>query len=414
MAFQEYLNRSQEFTLKNERKTSFNESVTAIRTSRFNPKLTWGISEIRDDVITTGSGSVTTSGGAGVVSTGTTPNSYSEIRTKERGQYQSGTEGEAGMGIRIASGLISNGTLQTGEEIRWQYCDNTFGFGYGIDETGIFVFRVNNGTFEKIYQTDWNGDKVNGSGDIDTNPSNIKLNLEGGNIFQINFVWYGHGSINFFLNIKKDEDSTDNRVLIHTLQISNDLSVVDPNQPISIVCENGSGGRDLIAYVGGRQFSVVDGNSVPNTRSTVALREDFTVSSSTFVPVLAVRKKATFNGRTNSVNAFFNTINITTSQKIYGYLSIGDTVDGIWVDIPRTPVSETALEQNISATAAGSTQYRQFLAGTLGAQQTTSESTSQTSKTSMGDELVVTLWLRKQSGGTNATVSVYLSFDEEW
>jgi hypothetical protein len=341
------------FPSHDRRGTDFSELVIAIRSSKFNFKPTWGLSDLRDATTASGTGAaVVETSGEFKLSTGTASGNTSQLRTKERGQYQAGTEGEAGIGVRIP-------TAPTGTQCaEWGYFDDNNGFGYGYDATGLYVFRLSAGTKTKIYQSSWNADKVDGTGSA-SNPSGFNLNVANGLIFQINFTWYGYGSVKFYINTRDTEQAGKERILLHRLIVDESISVVDPNQPITINAINGdTTSTNFDVYVGGRQFSVVDGDSLPEIRDTPIIFTNETVGT-TLIPILAVRKKANFNGRQNSIRCILKQIDIATSQNMLWFFSYGDTVtDGSWGAIPYVDATETALEINTTLTAGNTTQFR--------------------------------------------------------
>lgn len=386
---------------RNNRRTSFQESVVAFRTNRFNYKPTWGISDLRDETSTTGTGaSVAESNGEFLLQTGTDGTGASSVVSKERGQYQSGTEGEAGIGVRIP-------TLPTGSQsARWGLYDDNNGFGYGVDATGLFVFRRNSGTETKTYQTAFNKDQVNGN-----TVSKVNLDLAEGNIFQISFVWYGYGSIDYLVNIKEFAQSKDSRVLLHTTQVDEELSIVDPNQPLTVEVDNGGTASNFQVYVGGRQFSVVQGNSESKRRTTSFELNGESVSTTSYVAIASFRKKTNFNGRQNSVNTFLKNIQVNTDNPIYFYLDYGGSVTGgSWAVAPDTKSTETALEHNTTFT--GDTANTCVTKAIVGGDKNTPISTSRSEKIAMGQSDEIILYAKHI--GTAATTNFVIDFEEEW
>ena len=136
------------------------------------------------------------------------------------------------------------------------------------------------------------------------------------------------------------------------------------------------------------------------------------VTATTYEPVLAVRKKANLNSRTNSVKAVFEKIAIGSDQKIYWYLTYGDALDGSWGAITGVPAASTALEVNTTATAAGTTQNRIVQHGFILAGASDRETAERLSRIALGATDAITLWVKKS--GTNATVDAVLTFEEEW
>lgn len=389
--------------VSNSRKTPFGEQVSAYRSSSFNFKPTWGLSLLRNTITTTGTGAaVIETNGEGKLSTGTTTTGVASIRTKERGQYQAGTQGEVGVGIRIPTN--PTGT-QNGQ---WGYFDDNNGFGYGIDSTGVYVFKRTGGIETKTYQGDWNVDIANGKG-----ASGLTLDITQGIIFQIDFTWYGYGEISFYITTKNLFDSN-KRVLVHTLQVNNGVSIVDPNQPITITVENGgTTDSNFDLYFGGRQFSVVSGDSLPSLRVTSIELPQYTVTSGSYVPVASIRKKTDFNGRENSVNAYFDNIEVITDSPIAVMYDFGgSTTGGSWVAPSDVSSDETALEVNTAIT--GCTPFTaagKHIFSSSGNRNNLSGGTRE-ERIVFGQSDEVAIFVKKFDA--NANVRVVLDVKEEW
>jgi hypothetical protein len=385
------------------RYTSFGELVGAQRTSEFNFKPTWGVSLIRNTITETGTGaSVTESNGEFLLATGTTTTNEASIRTKERGQYQAGTEGEVGVGVRVPTAPVSTAYAN------WGYMDDNNGFYYGVDSTGTYVARLDGGVESKVYQSSWNKDPMDGTGS-----SGLTLDLSTGNIFQINFVWYGYGSINFYINIKDNTGNVEKRILVHTIQVDDQASVVDPNQPITIEAFNGaSSTTNFEVYVGGRQFSVVDGQSLPSIRNTPIEIPQETVTSTSYVAVAAIRKTANLNGRENSVNVYISDIQVITDNAVSIMLDYGgSSTGGTWGAPSNVDSDETAMEVNTTIT--GATAYTAVDKIIAGGDKNTNISSTRQERIIFGQTDEVVIYMKKLTA-TDADVNVILDVEEEW
>jgi hypothetical protein len=388
---------------QNTRRTTFEEFLVATRTSRFNFKPTWGVSELRDVVTETGTGaSVGETGGEFKVSTGTATDNVAQIATKQRGQYQAGTQGEAGVGIRIP-------TTPTGTQFgEWGYFDDQNGFGFGVDVTGIYVFILESGTKTKTYQDNWNLDKVDGTGD-----SGVTLDLSDGNIFQIDFTWYGYGAIEFTLNTTAINRSVDLRVPLHAVTQTGEVSVVDPNQPVTVRAENGAtSDTNFDVYVGGRNFCVVDGISEPQKRDVPIEVTGFSVTSTSFVAAAAIRKKTTFNGRNNSVNVRFRDVQVSTDNPVIINVDIGGSVTGgTWSSPSDVQSAETAIETNTTFT--GDTAYTSAGKFLVSSDKNTPTNQAFTESVIVGDTETLIIYIKKTTN-TDAVVDLIIDIEEEW
>ena len=322
--------------------TKFGEQLTARRISEFSFKPTWGISTLRYTTTLSGTGSAAIQeGGEFKLSSGTALNSSSTVNTNRRGQYKPGAQCQFGIGVRIP-------VLPTGSQvIEWGYTDFQNGFGYGVDATGIYVFIYKNSVREKIYQDDWNGDKLDTTG-----INRLRLNLEAGNISQCDFVWYGYGEIAWSFYIWNPVLKINERKLIHTYRVLESISIIDPNQPLLFRIQNGdSSDTNLDLFIGGHQFSVIDGDINLIERQTTQILESFTTAGNTnWQPLIVLRKKAEFpTGRANSVNVFLKRATVASNTDVRVRITIGGVTTGAYSAVTDTPITETAMEQKIAS-----------------------------------------------------------------
>lgn len=321
--------------------TRFDELKTAIRSSQLNFKPTWGISTLRHTTSTTGAGaSVGETGGEFRLQSGTANNGLAQIQTSKRGQYQAGAMGQAGIGVRVPTQPSSTAFVE------WGYTDFQNGYGYGYDATGLYVFYCTGGSQTKIYSTSWNGDPLDGTG-----ASGLTLDLSKGVVCQIDFVWYGYGDIDFCFYPYNTLTGDIQKVTGHHLRIDSAVSTIDPNQPLTFRVGNGaSGTTNTNLYIGGHQFSILDGYSSPQLRYCTELLTNYTTATNTnWQPLIAVRKVATFNGRNNSVNVSIDGYEVAADGEMETRLTIAGTTSNLSWGTPTGWVStETACETKVT------------------------------------------------------------------
>jgi hypothetical protein len=106
---------------------------------------------------TTNSGTVTQGNSMAVLSTTTTNNGSAKIATKKALRYSPGLGALARFtAIFTTSAANSQQIIGLG--------DDTDGFYFGYNGTDFSVLRIQNGTLNWTSQTNWNGDKMDGSG----------------------------------------------------------------------------------------------------------------------------------------------------------------------------------------------------------------------------------------------------------
>lgn len=393
--------------------TRFGEQLTALRTSQMNFKPTWGISTLRYATSVTGAGAaVGETSGEFRLQSGTANSSNASIQTNQRGQYQAGTMGQAGIGVRIPTAPTSTAFCE------WGYTDFTNGFYFGVDGTGKYVAYVTGGSVTKVYQTSWNVDKLDGTG-----ASGYTLTLSDGNVSQIDFTWYGYGDIEFSYLVY---DGTTNKIVktpCHRLKIVGAASVVDPNQPLTFRVGNGASTTTNVSlYVGGHQFSTIDGNSISQARIGGELLTSYTTALSTnWQPLIAIRKTATFNGRTNSVRVRFNNFQVAADADMQIRYTVGGTTSNLaWAAPTGRTATETAVETKVTGGTALTTStdgepfdYEFVSASGGGASRT--GSTSLDTDITLGATQELILWVRRLTAvGAMVVKMAHVSWTEEW
>lgn len=323
--------------------TFFNEQQTAEFSPIIELDSSNGLSTVyRDTVTTTGSANVTNSNGEHNLSTGTTAGSTAKLRTKERGRYQPGIQGLVGIAVRRPTAMSSD------QEIRWGYFDDTDGFIFGEDSTGIFVRHRHNSTDEdKVYQPDWNVDTLDGSGDSN-NPSGLSLDQTLVNIFRINFAWYGQGPAEMQI-LTVGAKNRPRLLTVHRFgQLSGEPILANPKLPINAEADNGTTTTDVNLFVVGRHFAVI-GRYNPNRRNTSQDRLGVSTST-TVIPLVTFKKKTDRESQAKSTK--INGINVLTDTNSIASIILGGSLTNASFGAPSgIDASETALQVDTSATA---------------------------------------------------------------
>lgn len=264
----------------------FGDLQTIERRTVIDATSTFGTSTLRDEVITTGSASVEQNpapSGEIQIGTGTTPNSSISIQTAEYGRYTPGFSAQSGIGIRLPA-KPSEG------EARWGYFDDGNGFYWGFngEQNELFISRKKNNTeVERVYRSDFNRQDIEDRLNRNWEPTE-------GDIFQIDFSWYGYGIILFSIVTQTVDDNLTGTprqisVPVHAISVKNENSISDPNQPIRVELENGDAGEDIDLYLGGRQFSVF-GEPPAEKRITAATRVDTTIGNGVWTYIQSWRR----------------------------------------------------------------------------------------------------------------------------
>ncbi len=118
------------------------------------------------------------------------------------------------------------------------------GYFFGFNGTSFGLSIRNGGSDNFVAQTDWNGDKCNGTG-----ASGFNWNKTFGNVMQVRYPFLGYGAITFWV----ENPTTGAWILCHTIQYPNStasVQVSNPSFPFFAVVTNTGNTSNLIMYVG--------------------------------------------------------------------------------------------------------------------------------------------------------------------
>lgn len=379
-------------------RTLFNESIIAERTPLFELNSALGLSVLRDVTAVANSGTITNSGGEHILSTGATTASTAQLQSVEYGRYYPGTSAEAGMGIRAPSTYTGTAFAE------WGYFGAADGFAFGIDATNTYISYTRASSQTKVYQDSWNVDVMDGSG-----PSGATLTPANGNIYRINFSWYGYGMIEWFV-IMEDATGNQSQILVHRYAPTTTNSIQQPNQPMTVKVDNGNTTTDFIVYVGGRQFSVY-GRYVPSVRRTQEARLLLASVGTTFKPLITFRRKSGFG----SFPVKFHEVALIADAAILWEMRVGGTLTGAsFGAVTNVPTTETSLEVDVAATAiTGGQKTESGLVATTGSGSKESGGfDNDTFTLPLPGVEEITLCARALTG--TATISSVLGMEEEW
>jgi len=389
--------------------SQFNELRVARKSPIIELTSVYGVSDLRDVVVTTGAGNVTNTATEYSVNTTASGADSAILESAMRGRYEPGFAGEAGIGVRIP---IS----PTGTQIaRWGLFDSQNGAFFGSTSTNIFVAIRRAGVDTVINQSAWNVDKLDGTG-----PSGATLTLSKGNIYQIVFTWYGYGVIEFRVVIPDPTTLAQEVITVNRFSPTGQTSFADPNQPLRAQIDNAGTATSFNLFVGGRQYSII-GKYEPTFRVTSERRTVSNVTT-TLTPVISFARKTVFptgSARTNSVEVDLEEVNLIATSADIGYqILLGGTVNGTFVNYPTAttiiPDSETSLLVNTTSTTitGGEVIFQGITSGTGGNSRILA--TAELLSFALPDNAIVTLAVVRVAGSPSNTVSASFSVTESW
>ncbi|GAA0126423.1 hypothetical protein UT300019_23260 [Clostridium sp. CTA-19] len=261
-----------------------------LRTIALTPMAGWTFNyNINSDYIitTTANGGTATQGDSmAILSTSTANNGSSKIATRKVLRYSPGLGGLARFTAVFTTGVTnSQQIIGLG--------DDTDGFYFGYNGTDFSILRIQNGTSNWISQTNWNVDKMNGTG-----PSGMTLDPTKGNVYTIQFQWLGFGVINYYIT----STTTGQPILVHRIQYPNTAivpSVYNPSFPLTAkVVNSGNTSNVVLKTPSAMAFCEGDGYSQAIiTRNSAA--NSVSLSTPTNQNGLTILNTSTFASKVN-------------------------------------------------------------------------------------------------------------------
>jgi len=384
-------------SLLNKLQTTVNSSVIQLYPQ-------YGISALRDTITVVGAATVSTpsSGNGYQLSTTAVALDAATLDSAINSQHNMGTAAESAIEILLPVSPTGN------QVVRWGIFSSQDGFCFGQDSTGIFIATRLASVETKVYQSSWNGDKLNGTG-----VSGLTLSLAKGNQFQFTYI-FAFGVVEFRV-VMQDASNIEQVITVHRYRLNNAPNMNDPNLPIRAQIQNGATATALSLFVYSRSYAIL---GVPDFSRRITSERRLSVSvTTTFLPLVSFRKKTIFPSgttRPNSVTVYIQGLDILTDADCIYQIRLASTLTGAsFTTLSDTPTSETCLEADVSATAINTA------TGTLiyeGLVPSIKNSTSLTTKDSISlvvpGNQIITLAIRSVSG--TATVSSVLRMLELW
>ncbi len=200
-------------------------------------------------------------------------------------------------------------------------------------------------------QTDWNGDKLDGTG-----PSGMVLDHTKGNVYAIQFQWLGFGGIRFCV----EDPNINGFIVVHELQYANTNtapSVQNPSLPLHNRVNNGTTTSDIVIKTSsGAVFTEGKDERLGITFGTTSSKA---LADTTETVIMAIKPKTVYQGVENRVNMLplFMTISVKAAAATKSHtvrLYVNPIIGGIpnFVDVD-TNNSVTAVDTSGTTVSGG-------------------------------------------------------------
>ncbi len=187
--------------------------------------------------------------------------------------------------------------------------NGTNGYYFGTKDLEFGVFRLDSSVETFTPQSEWSHDKLDGSG-----ISGFDIDITKYNLFKISFGWLGISPV--FFSVYAGHKL--GWVLCHVSDLINTQSsphIENPSLPVTAAVGRTSGtGASMDLSTSSWRAGVVgeaqEDNSSNRTFSETVL--DLTIANGAEVPVISLRSKATFQGKTNHIRVELMVVRFVT------------------------------------------------------------------------------------------------------
>lgn len=260
----------------------------------------------------------------------------------------------------LSISIINSDAGQSNQIRQWGYFDDGDGLFFQVSGTSVSIVErtsTSGSPIDTPYdQLSWNMDPLDGTG-----PSGITLDVSKGNIYEIEFQWFGVGKARYFIN----------GVLVHEVDHTNTLSapyMKTAHLPVRFrVTNTGASSAGSLTMVCSRVASQGQVHDPFEWVYSVANPTDKLVGLSE-VPVLAIRPKGTFNSIVNRSWVLPRNMSISTDgYKISYKLIYGAALTGAsWTSVSSG--SATEYDFSASSYSGGDLIYQGYLPDGVGTQ----------------------------------------------
>ena len=163
-----------------------------------------------------------------------------------------------------------------------------------------------------IYQSDWNVDKLDGTG-----ASGMTLDPTKLNVYQIRYKWLGSGSIAFYI----ESELTGEFILVHIIQRANqfqEVSIQNPSLKCGYVAYNTANPGDTGVIVKGASMMMgIEGQIKFNTYSRSCFY-NATIPNEFSIHIMSIQNRITYNNKINTKELIMTNISLGLGEATTG------------------------------------------------------------------------------------------------
>ncbi len=174
-----------------------------------------------------------------------------------------------------------------------------------------------NQTHNWTYQEDWNVDKLDGSGAIDTNPSGMLLDTTKLNVYQVSMRWLGAGVISYAI----EDELSGTLVYVHREHYVNQHTIphtANPSFKVTYNAVNTTNTTDIQVY-GGSMYAAIEGTIHLNELTRSASTSKTGLNKDNIHHIMTIKNSVVTNGLAGANNGNYV---LNTKEAIVKSLSV--------------------------------------------------------------------------------------------
>lgn len=191
--------------------------------------------------------------------------------------------------------------------------NGTYSFDAGTTGSAATVAQTKAGAASTdvfVPQSEWNGDKLDGTG-----PSGITIDPTKGNVFEIGIQYLGFGTITFKVEAAPSDNNNSDFVTVHTLKYPNSRTLTtfgNPSFPFTMAVYSAGSTTDLSIKVG--SFAgFIEGEKVLHGNRFTYFNSLTTVGAANLQALFTIQNARTYAGRVNQ--AVINVLSVAGALK---------------------------------------------------------------------------------------------------
>jgi hypothetical protein len=198
-----------------------------------------------------------------------------------------------------------------------------------------------NQTHNWTYQEDWNVDKLDGSGAIDTNPSGMLLDTTKLNVYQVSMRWLGAGVISYAI----EDELSGTLVYVHREHYVNQHTIphtANPSFKVTYNAVNTTNTTDIQVY-GGSMYAAIEGTIHLNELTRSASTSKTGLVKDVIHHMMTIKNSVVTNGLAGANNGNYV---LNTKEAIVKSLSVSvQSTDPVEVYLYFEPAGFSAAHE---------------------------------------------------------------------